>query len=148
MRWGAIELLRVVEIGWWIPLGILAVAFLYGVWVIYQKLDRFRVRRDQLNEGLDDLLLPYRLALEKISQAEERLNAGEAQQAIELLTDLEDKSPSFPIIDYWLGKAFDDQGRRESAAQHFQKFIESCTPYDALSRDRIAEAKAFLQKNT
>jgi tetratricopeptide (TPR) repeat protein len=102
----------------------------------------------QLNEGLDDLLLPYRLALEKISQAEERLNAGEAQQAIELLTDLEDKSPSFPIIDYWLGKAFDDQGRRESAAQHFQKFIESCTPYDALSRDRIAEAKAFLQKNT
>jgi hypothetical protein len=130
--------------GLWIPLLFFAGAFLYASWILYRNLDQLRTRGRRLDEGLGEILLQYRVALEKVKEAESLIEAGEIDRAIHQLQEIQRAYPTLSTTDYFLGKAFHTTGDTTQAREHFQRFLTKTRPYDAISRERVEEAQRHL----
>jgi tetratricopeptide (TPR) repeat protein len=130
--------------GLWIPLAFLIAAFFYAAWIIYRNVDRLREKGHSANDDLSGVLVHYRVALEKIRRADDWIQAGDLDRAIEELTAVRASHATITTTDYFLGKAYLAKGQIPAAELHFRKFLESTHPYDETSRERIGEVNRLL----
>ena len=131
--------------GFWIPLLFLACAIIYAVWVIYRSLDRLRDRGRINQEGLGDLLLHFRVGLERIQRASSWIEEGNLDAAVRELNEVQRLYPGLHTAHYFLGKAFLVQGEGSLAREHFQVFLDKTSPCDRVSRERTEEVRAMLK---
>ena len=132
--------------GFWIPLILIGIAILYSLWVVYRNLDRLRSRGRGVEEGLGDVLLQYRVALERIHRAEAWIQAGEVDRAVEELKDVRAAHGGVSAAEYVLGKAYLAKGELSLAKECFQGFLDKTRPYDGTSMERVREVRDLLKE--
>ena len=131
--------------GFWIPAVLFGAAFIYALWIVYQKLDHLRDRSHRLSGELGTVLIQSRITQEAIDKAASRIEAGDVDQAIQELGRLKDEQPALPIAGFYLGKAYLAKGENTIAHEHFREFVDKARPYDSKSRERLEEAKGYLE---
>ncbi len=130
--------------GLWIPILFLIGAILSALWAIYRSLERIRGRREA-GGGLETVLLPYRIALQKIQDAGSKIDEGRFEEAIEELKAVQRSQPGIPAADFFLGKAYMAKGERTLAKEHLERFLKEARPYDERSKERVGQTKAYLE---
>lgn len=130
--------------GLWIPLLFFVAAFFYALWILYRNLERLRDSGRRFDEGLENVLLQYRVALERMKQAESLIEAEEVDQAIQELEEIQKTYPALIATDYFLGKAYQTKGDTSLAKEHLQRFLDQTRPYDPISKERVEEAQRRL----
>lgn len=130
--------------GLWIPVLFLIGAILCALWAIYRSLDRIRGRKEGGGD-LESILLPYRIALQRIQNAGSMIDEGRFEEAIEELKAVQRSQPGIPAADFFLGKAYLGKGERTLAKEHLERFLKDTRPYDEISRERVKETTAYLE---
>jgi tetratricopeptide (TPR) repeat protein len=131
--------------GFWIPFVLFGAACLYALWIVYRKLDVLRDRSHRLSGDLGSVLIQSRIAHEAIHNAASRIETGEVDQAIQELEKLKNDHPDLPIAVFYLGKAYLAKGETNLAKEFFREFIEQTRPYDSKSKERLEEAKGYIE---
>ncbi len=132
--------------GYWIPLVFFLAALICLAWMAYGKLDEIRRRKSGFEGELSELLLQYRVAMERIHRAESWLEEGELERAITELKEVKRAYVGAFATDYLLGKAYLRKGETSLAKGHLEEFVAKTRPYDQLSRVRLEEARALLRE--
>jgi hypothetical protein len=132
--------------GFWIPLIFIGSAVLYSLWVIYRNLDRLRHRGNGVEEGLGDVLLQYRVALERIHRAEAWIEAGELDKAVQELKEVQAAHGGVLTAQYVLGKAYLAKGELSLAKECLEGFLDKTRPYDGTSKERVREVRELLKE--
>jgi hypothetical protein len=131
--------------GYWIPLLFFLAAVICLVWMVYRKLDQIRHRDGRFEGGLSEVLLHYRVAVERIHRADSWVEAGELDRAITELEEVKRVHTSVSATDYVLGKAYLKKGETSLAREHLEAFLANTRPYDQLSSARLEEARGLLK---
>jgi tetratricopeptide (TPR) repeat protein len=132
--------------GWWIPVLLFAAAVLYSLWLVLQKLEQLRGRDRLLESELGNTFLQYRAGLERLRKANEWMESGDPKRAIQEFQDIQRALPGLSATHFFLGKAHLAEGSTRQAREHFQAFVQQTRPYDPVSRERLEEAQAALDR--
>ncbi len=131
--------------GLWIPALFLIGAILSALWAIYRNLDRIRARREGGGD-LESMLLPYQIALQRIQNAGSKIDEGRLEEAIEELKAVQRSQPGIPATDFFLGRAYMAKGELTLAKEHLERFLKDSRPYDDISRERVRQTRAYLDR--